>query len=519
MSEQKGDPQVRGEAPHASAPLPGAPGRPIPRIVLFLFECADPETVRKTLERIPEGVEETLEEIRLVPELDAARELAEALPLLSRGLRTRTGLHRNPRDQGYAGARKAALEHAVHAGFDHVIVMRSDGRHPPELLPALIEAAVSEGRPLVQASRLVHLRRAHRAGMSWSRVLMHRTASAVLNLVLGIRLRDHDSGYRVYATRALRAVPFQLDSGDRSFDLELAIQLRCLGLVGHEVPALPPWSEEPSPRDEALRSLRSCATAVGYRLHQLHVIRRGRYFVDRGIHYTLKESPTGSHMQIVDAIEPGRRVLDLGCSQGLLAKPLREKDVRVTGVDGGPPERLADELEEYFRRDLELPLELPTGRVFDYVVIADVIEHLRNRAQLLRGARRLLKPDGRLVISTPNIALWFYRLSLLVGRFEYGPRGVLDRTHVHLYTRDSFRREVEGAGYHVVRERVTALPFEVVFESTGRSRLVRALARGYHALARLWPGLFAYQIILEAEITTLDEEATAVVSGAPTSEG
>jgi hypothetical protein len=106
------------------------------------------------------------------------------------------------------------------------------------------------------------------------------------------------------------------------------------------------------------------------------------------------------------------------------------------------------------------------------------------------------------------VALWFYRLSLLIGRFEYGPRGVLDETHVHLYTRASFRRTIEKAGFHVLRERVTALPFEVVFESTGRSRLIRSMSRAYHALARLWPTLFAYQFILEAEITTLDEEST-----------
>jgi SAM-dependent methyltransferase len=247
---------------------------------------------------------------------------------------------------------------------------------------------------------------------------------------------------------------------------------------------------------------------VAYRLHQLHVTRDGRFLVDPGVRYTLKLSPTGSHMQIVDAIRPASRVLDLGCSQGLLARPLREKDVRVTGVDAGPPRGLAEELETYHRRDLEETLELPDGRVFDFVVVADVIEHLRRRQQLLRGARRFLKENGRLVVSTPNVALWFYRLSLLVGRFEYGPRGILDRTHVHLYTRASFRREVERAGYRIVGERVTALPFELVFESTGRSRLVRGLARLYHTLARWWPELLAYQFILEAEITTLDDEAT-----------
>jgi hypothetical protein len=142
-------------------------------------------------------------------------------------------------------------------------------------------------------------------------------------------------------------------------------------------------------------------------------------------------------------------------------------------------------------------------------VVADVIEHLRQRTQLMRSARRFLKEDGRLIISTPNVALWFYRLSLLAGRFEYGPRGVLDETHVRLYTGASFRREVERAGFQVIRQRVTALPFEVVFQSTGRSRLVRTIAEAYHLLARAWPSLFAYQFILEAEIITLDQEATA----------
>jgi SAM-dependent methyltransferase len=201
-------------------------------------------------------------------------------------------------------------------------------------------------------------------------------------------------------------------------------------------------------------------------------------------------------------------VLDLGCSQGLLARPLREKGVRLIGVDSGPEDRVASELDAYYRRDLEEPLELPTGRVFDYVVSSDVIEHLRQRGELLRSVRRYLKPDGRLLISTGNVALWFYRLSLLIGRFEYGPRGILDETHVHLYTRATFRREVEKAGFRVVEERVTSLPFEVVFESTGRSRAVRALARLYHLLARMRPEFFAYQFLLEAEITTLDHEAT-----------
>ena len=99
-------------------------------------------------------------------------------------------------------------------------------------------------------------------------------------------------------------------------------------------------------------------------------------------------------------------------------------------------------------------------------------------------------------------------VTLFVGRFEYGPRGVLDETHVHLFTPASFRREVERGGFRVLGERVTALPFEIVFQSTGKSRFVRALSRVYHWIARAWPEMFAYQFLLEAEVTTLLDEGS-----------
>jgi 2-polyprenyl-3-methyl-5-hydroxy-6-metoxy-1,4-benzoquinol methylase len=476
-----------------------------PRIALFIFDCLDRKCLSETLARIPESVTSILEEIVVMQEpgseLDSRVEPLESGPFDFR-------FHRQPRDLGHGGTRKAAFEYALRNRFDLVALMRGDGSHPAESLPDLLEPAI-EGEPLVVGSRLLDRREAVRRGMSASRLLSHTAATAVQNRILGLRLRDYLSSFRVYATDVLRRIPFQLNADDRLFDVHAIIQCRALGIRVCEVPVRGVWREGDAGREELRHVLRACWTAVNYRLHQLHVRRRGRYFVDLGIHYTLKLSETGSHMQIVDAIREGTRVLDLGCSQGLLAKPLREKEVRVTGVDGRAPDsRLARELETYLQWDLELPLELPVGREFDYVVCADVIEHLKGRRELLRSARRYLKPEGRLIISTPNIALWFYRLSLLVGRFEYGPRGVLDHDHTHLYTRDSFRREVEAAGFRVVKERVTALPFEVLFESTGRSRLVREVSQLYQRLARLWPEMFAYQFVLEAEITTLDEDAT-----------
>ena len=471
-------------------------GDAAPRFGLFLFDCADADTIRKTLDRIPEAIDAWLDEVVVMLEHPDQGALPATEGLVG-GRQFELRFHHPPRYAGYGAARKTAFEYALRKGFDHAILMQP-GDHPPEKLPELIHRVLDDPSRLTLATRKAAARK-----------LVHRSTNSLQNHILGLRLADYAASFRVYPLEAIPSIPFQLNADDALFDAEILLQFRALGVEIQEHPILDGPPGDGSGNDGLLHAARCVMTAVMYRLHQFHATRDGRFLVDHDIQYTLKLSDTGSHMQIVSAIRPDSRILDLGCSQGLLARPLLEKNVHVVGVDVGPGERLARELGEYHQCDLERPLEIPFEREFDYVVCADVIEHIRNRTQLLRGARRYLKPEGRLIISTPNIALWFYRLSLFVGRFEYGPRGVLDETHVHLFTGASFRREVERAGFEIVGERVTALPFEVVFESTGRSRLVRALAWTYHQMARLWPSLFAYQYVLEAEITTLDEESTA----------
>ena len=477
------------------------------RVVLFLFGCRSWSHAHEVVEALPGPIDGWLDEIVVMA--DAGLECGSWPAARRARLGVDVLVHRSPRPQDRGAARKAAFEYALRRDFDLVVLFRA-GVHPPKSVPALLLPLLDDPEGLVVGSRLAPRLALRREGTSLTRRLVHLGAAVLLNRILRLSLRDYQSSLRVIPKRVLSSIPFQLDADDGRFDMQVLVQCRAAGVRLHEVPASPAWREFPS-RWSGLRELvRMLAEAVDYRLHQLHLVRRGRFLVDADVSYQLKRSPAGSHAQIVDAIRPGSRVLDLGCSQGLLARPLRLKQVLVSGVDSRPPQGLAAELHEYFQCDLEQPLQLPTGRIFDYVVCSDVIEHLRERETLLRSVRRFLKEDGRLIISTPNIALWFYRLSLLMGRFEYGPRGVLDRTHVHLFTRATFRRAVERAGFHVLQERVTALPFELVFESTGRSRLVTALSHSYWWLARVWPSLFAYQFILEAEITTLDEESTAL---------
>ena len=527
------DAQIDSEVSTDDSTRPAGHERATPRFGLFLCDCNDAEILHETLSRIPIELAEIFEEVIVMEGRAEGEALSRTKSLQTFRDNTPFVLkfHRPPRDlsfdaglgaisgTGFGAIRKAAFEYALRKGFDQVIIMRGDASSPPESLAELAQLARDEPERFVLATH------PGRLDSDSSDRTSGGLSTFLLNRILGMRLANYRTSFRLYPCAALARIPFQLASDGALFDTEIILQLRALGLPIHEASlaafekeqeARRTVDSEPSdarPHDEpngAASAFLALKTAIGYRLHQLHITRDGRYLVDHDIHYTLKHSLSSSHGQIMAAIAEGSTVLDLGCSNGLLARPLLEKNVRVTGVDAGAGEKIASELADYYQRDLDLPLDLPYGRVFDYVVCADVIEHLKNRGQLLRGARRYLKPDGRLIISTPNIALFFYRLSLLVGRFEYGPRGVLDETHLHLYTGATFRREVEKAGFTVLRQRVTALPFEVVFESTGRSRLIRGIEATYHFIARLWPSMFAYQNILEAEITTLDEESTEV---------
>ena len=204
----------------------------------------------------------------------------------------------------------------------------------------------------------------------------------------------------------------------------------------------------------------------------------------------LNEGRHRAHAKLLDAVGSGRRVLDVGCSSGYLAAPLAERGNTMVGIELDPS--AAREAGAYCERVLvgnveTMELLLEPGS-FDVLLCGDVVEHLRDPVATLARLRPLLRPGGRLVLSTPNVANWAMRLSLLAGRWRYTDRGILDRTHVHLFTRRTLAQALEAAGYRVER-----LDFTVPVP--GGSDALDGLAR---LVGCLRPALFAYQFVVAA---------------------
>lgn len=94
------------------------------------------------------------------------------------------------------------------------------------------------------------------------------------------------------------------------------------------------------------------------------------------------------------------------------------------------------------------------GNVYDYIIVLDVLEHLHRPFDLLVKLKQLLKEEGMLLLSIPNISHNSVVINLLNDKFEYTETGLLDDTHVHFFTYQSAKQMLINTGFHSVFEEV-----------------------------------------------------------------
>jgi methionine biosynthesis protein MetW len=202
-----------------------------------------------------------------------------------------------------------------------------------------------------------------------------------------------------------------------------------------------------------------------------------------------------SHAILLDEVPPGSRVLDVGCAEGYVARELVARRCTVVGIerDAAAAEAAREVCEQVLVGDIEdATLRDRVGGTYDRVLFGDVLEHLRDGETVLRWARDLLTPDGRAVVSLPNVAHWSARRQVARGRFPRDEHGLFDRTHLRFFTRASAHALAREAGFAVRAERFADAP--VPLESH-----VPALRALRAPLVRRAPELFALQVVLALE--------------------
>ncbi len=468
------------------------------KVLVFIVAYNAEKTIREVVFRIPPQLLSTYDVDVLIID-DSSRDATfEKGHLVSKdpGLPFPITVLFNPRNQGYGGNQKLGYHYALQQDYDFVALIHGDGQYAPECLPELLEPLRKGEAAAVFGSRMLTPSGARKGGMPLYKLVGNKILTWVENKLLRANLSEFHSGYRIYSTRALAAIPFDRNSNDFHFDTEIIIQLLIAGLPIKELPIPTYYGDEICYVNGMKYAANVVVAASKARLQEsgLFYDRKLDCAPGKLLPYVPKFSFPSPHSLAFERIRPDSQVLDIGCAGGYMGAYLaQQKHCRVDGIDAFP--LVQPGFETFHLHDLNFGLPALDFEKYNYVLMLDVIEHLAKPEVFLEQLRASLSlnPSTEVMMSTANIGFLVTRLMLLIGQFNYGRRGILDLTHTRLFTFSSFERAVKQAGFDIIETVGVPAPMPLAI---GDNFVSRALLHINRMFIRLSRGLFSYQIFL-----------------------
>lgn len=189
-------------------------------------------------------------------------------------------------------------------------------------------------------------------------------------------------------------------------------------------------------------------------------------------------------LELIKEEKKNARILDMGCGAGELGKTLKEHGAYVVGCDIAPHavEKAKKCLDDAFVFDTQQGDYVSIGKDFDIIIASELVEHLFMPEHFLQNIKKAMRPETKLIITTPNFLVWTNRLRMLAGQFEYTKSGFLDESHIHFFTYRSLKKILQQTGFVIERE--NHIMHHRIPEWLGKLR----------------PSLFAFQIIIKARL-------------------
>ena len=176
-----------------------------------------------------------------------------------------------------------------------------------------------------------------------------------------------------------------------------------------------------------------------------------------------KLDPASSHGKLLAHIQPGTVVLECGCAGGYMTKYMKEKmdcSVYIVEYDQSGFDSAIRFAEDGICADLmeNAWFEKFSHLRFDYILFADVLEHLRDPLSVMQKAVSLLKDSGTVLVSLPNVGHNDIVIKLLNGKWDYTSLGLLDDTHIHFWGVNNLDTFFEEAGLSITLKDCTIAP-------------------------------------------------------------
>ena len=408
----------------------------------------------------------------------------------------------NPVNLGYGGNQKIGYHYAIKNKFDYVALLHGDGQYAPEVLEDLINEMSNQNAMAVFGSRMMTKGGALRGGMPFYKFVGNKILTFFQNKILSANLSEFHSGYRVYTVNSLKKIPFHLNSNDYPFDTEIIIQLLFSKSKIIEFPIPTYYGQEISYVNGFYYAYKIMIESVKAKIQKFGILYDKKYDVFPEVNnYILKNDFLSPHSETINQIQKNSKILDIGCNDGGLGnKLIEEKDCEVTGVEINK-NQLKYNLNAFHTCDLDRDLPNIDYNKIDNVIMLDVIEHLKSPEEFMSKLYSKVSNNSKIeiLISTPNISFFLIRFMLFFGFFNYGKRGILDRTHTRLFTFSSFSKLILGANFKIVSVKGMPAPFPLALGSNIFSNSLLNINR---FLIFFFKSLFSYQIFMKIRPNT-----------------
>ncbi len=457
--------------------------------LIFIVAYNHENFIDKVLERLPKSILKENYEILVVDDASIDKTFEIATNWSNKNKKINIKILKNNRNYGYGGNQKIGMEYAIKNKFDTLILLHGDGQYAPEIIYKLLKFHIKHKASLTLGSRMMNKKNALKGKMPLYKFIGNIILTKLQNFILNTNLSEFHTGYRIYSIKSLKEIKFELNTNKYHFDTEIIIQhiAKKFKIAEFAIPTY--YGEEISYVNGFHYAYNIIKETIFYKFQTLGIFHQEKYS-NKIEHYEDKSFFDSTHSFAVKYVKKNTKVIDLGASNANYLTVLKkEKKCFLKTVNQVPFEKnLNVDEEEIINLNNSLPKDLEK---FDYVFMLDIIEHLKDPEIFVKNFYNKLNQNQIIIASTGNIAFFIIRIMLFFGYFNYGNRGILDKTHTRLFTFSSFKKLFINH-FEIIKINGIPAPYPLAL---GNNFFSKSLLKINILLIKVSKSIFSYQII------------------------